>query len=82
MRSHFYLRKSAGFSVHACNCASSMIFGAWKPSGKITQSYNRGESSATYRSAVWTDSGESVPLSVMYPLFAEPGDCITAGRAR
>jgi hypothetical protein len=47
MRFPFYLRKSAGFSVHACNRASSMIFGAWKPSGKITQPHNRGESSAT-----------------------------------
>jgi hypothetical protein len=47
MRSTVYLCKIAGFSVHACNRASSMIFGAWKPSGKITQPHNRGESSAT-----------------------------------
>ena len=42
---------TAGLIVHACRLANSIIAGARKPGGKITQPHSFGSSSATYFAA-------------------------------
>ena len=44
----WFFRKTAGLTVHACSLAISIMWGALKPLGNITQLQSRGESSATY----------------------------------
>ena len=75
----------AGFSVHACRLASSIMAGARKPRGKMTQPHRRGLSSATLAAvaslAGWssTVSGIGLPSSNSRATLARAFKYISGG---